>query len=406
MGVDSAATTAIEQHELIAKINKDSTTRPRRAVSKRKIVELVLDDDEDEEETYEPVKKRTRKTTLATKSKVTNVTDAPSTSTKKSSATKGRSISKQLLANVDDKDDEAPAKPAKRAKKKSASTTTGEERRLKRFRDKAPKAWQDLYDRAVTQRMFVLDRSQTAAAELPPVQVEAGFDPVVISPEHAPSATVVMAGTTGNIYTCVSVAGCEYTWLEVADRTCSVHITHVPTCTCPAYQKSQQPCKHVIYVLHQVLKAPANLVYQLAFVTTELIEIFQHAPPLPSVASGTLGSTMDGNRKPIEDDCPICCCELDAASEEIVYCRAACGNNLHKTCFDQWAGSKRSSGTTVTCPFCRTPWQAGDVSELAKYATVAVGGPKVNADGYVNIAQELGISGKRDYSSVSLACLL
>jgi len=179
----------------------------------------------------------------------------------------------------------------------------------------------------------------------------------------------------------------------------SVHITHVPTCTCLAYQKSRE-CKHVIYVLHQVLRAPANLVYQLAFVTSELIEIFQHAPPPPSAASGTGGAVMEGNRKPIEDDCPICCCELEADSEEIVYCRAACGNNLHKTCFDQWAASKRGSGSTVTCPFCRTPWQS-DVSELAKYATGATTGSKVNADGYVNIAQELGISGKRDYSSVS-----
>lgn len=82
---------------------------------------------------------------------------------------------------------------------------------------------------------------------------------------------------------------------------------------------------------------------------------------------------------------------------------SACGNNLHKTCFDQWAASKRGNGATVTCPFCRTPWQASDISELAKYVTgtASATGPKVNADGYVNIAQELGISGKRDYSSVS-----
>jgi len=42
-----------------------------------------------------------------------------------------------------------------------------------------------------------------------------------------------------------------------------------------------------------------------------------------------------------------------------------------------------------------------DISELAKYATASGSAPKVNADSYVNIAQELGISGKRDYSSVS-----
>jgi hypothetical protein len=52
----------------------------------------------------------------------------------------------------------------------------------------------------------------------------------------------------------------------------------------------------------------------------------------------------------------------------------------------------------VTCPFCRTPWQA-DVGDLAKYATTQGGKVQVNEEGYVNIANELGISGQRDYST-------
>lgn len=78
---------------------------------------------------------------------------------------------------------------------------------------------------------------------------------------------------------------------------------------------------------------------------------------------------------------------------------------MHTTCFSQWAASKRASGAVVTCPFCRTPWQAGeqDISAAAKDAVGAVGAgtAQVNADGYVNIAGALGISGKRDYSTVS-----
>jgi len=78
---------------------------------------------------------------------------------------------------------------------------------------------------------------------------------------------------------------------------------------------------------------------------------------------------------------------------------------MHTMCFSQWAASKRATGSVATCPFCRTPWQAGeqDMSVAAKDAVGAVvaGTAQVNADGYVNIAGALGISGKRDYSSVS-----
>jgi len=114
--------------------------------------------------------------------------------------TKKTSSKFKLNDDQDGEDEGAPVKPAKRAKKKSSTTVPGEEKRARRFREKAPQSWQELYDRATTQRMFVLDRTQTAAVDIPTPQVEAGFDPVVVPPEQAPSATVTMAGTTGNVY--------------------------------------------------------------------------------------------------------------------------------------------------------------------------------------------------------------
>lgn len=56
----------------------------------------------------------------------------------------------------------------------------------------------------------------------------------------------------------------------------------------------------------------------------------------------------DGNRKPIEGDCPICFMEFES-NEELVWCKAACGNNIHKACFEQWAAASRSSG--VRCVY-------------------------------------------------------
>jgi hypothetical protein len=243
-------------------------------------------------------------------------------------------------------DEEGDDSPKKKAKKDDG------EKRLRRWRKHAPSAYREVRERALTQRMFVLDRQRDAS------------DP------EAPSETILLAGTTGNIYT--------------------ITIDKVPSCDCPHARKGNQ-CKHIVYVLSRVLRAPAELEYQLAFISSELKDIFARAPPLPSETAENDGK--DGNRKPVEGECPICCNDFEPeSSETIVYCKAACGNNIHKDCFGQWAATK--TGQAVTCPFCRTPWQ-GDEDQLKQ---VAKNGRK-NADGYVNVASQLGLSGRRDYST-------
>lgn len=171
-------------------------------------------------------------------------------------------------------------------------------------------------------------------------------------------------------------------------------------------------------VLHNVLKAPEHLQYQLAFISSvsppypypspltphpqpphspgliipqELREIFSHAPTPPSSFSSPF---TPSNRKPISGDCPICFTEFAPTAEEIVWCRAACGNNIHKDCFEQWART-RARGVEVTCVYCRTPWQKGDEESVR----MVKGKGKVNEEGYVNVGGELGLSGERDYST-------
>lgn len=78
-------------------------------------------------------------------------------------------------------------------------------------------------------------------------------------------------------------------------------------------------------------------------------------------------------------------------SDEILWCKAACGNNIHKTCFDQWAKSKPGP---VKCVYCRTVWKEDEdaTKNIDKH------GAK-NREGYVNVARQLGLSGVRDHSS-------
>ena len=184
-----------------------------------------------------------------------------------------------------------------------------------------------------------------------------------------------LAGTTGNIYT--------------------VTIDKLPTCTCPDNSRKRMQCKHIIYVLVRVLKAPPNLQYQAAFLSSELEEIFANAP-VSKRAKVDSGEEQSGLRKPIEGDCPICVLEFEPEKEEITWCRQGCGNNIHTVCFKRWAASK--PGKPVTCVYCRTDWQE-DEGEIKKLVTT---GPR-NEDGYVNVASELGLSGARGMCSSSAA---
>lgn len=81
--------------------------------------------------------------------------------------------------------------------------------------------------------------------------------------------------------------------------------------------------------------------------------------------------------------------------EDLVWCKAACGQNIHRTCFQQWQRSK--SGQMTKCVYCRSEWkvEAGDLSGLKGKVKEGV----KNGEGYVNVAGELGMSGERDMSS-------
>lgn len=233
------------------------------------------------------------------------------------------------------------------------------EKRLRQFRPKAPQTFHPVYERALGQRFYVLGRSRCGTPECPEEFVE-------------------LTGSTGNIYV--------------------VHVAQQPSYTCPHSRQGNQ-CKHVLYVLARVLGARYDPVYQLALLSEELREIFAGAPPILGDEGGA-GGAEDPKRKPLDGDCPICFGELGAAdSDAIVFCRATCGNNIHRECFSMWAATKRQSPgarDNVTCPMCRSPWQ-GDDDMVKRIRNTGV----VGAEGYVNIANQLGISTMRDMSSYS-----
>jgi len=230
-----------------------------------------------------------------------------------------------------------------------------QEKRLRRWRNHPPKSYLEVRSRALTQRMFALDRRRDHDR----------------TADH-PVETIALAGTTGNLYTII--------------------IDKIPSCDCPHARKGNQ-CKHLAYVLSRVLRAPAHLEYQLAFTSAELKEIFARAPPLPCETVEEGKEDDECKRKPLEGECPICVCDFEPESgEAVVYCRTACGNNVHRACFEQWAATKKREGEAVTCPFCRALWQ-GEGKFVGGIPRTGL----VNEEGYVNVAAQLGLSGRRDY---------
>jgi len=187
---------------------------------------------------------------------------------------------------------------AKRVRKKPAEGEEPEEKRLRRHRAKPPGTYLERLSRVRTQRMFLIDRNRTLSGD--GSHEKEVFD---------------IAGTTGNIY--------------------QVTVTKIPDCTCPDAKKGNQ-CKHIIYVMVNILKARDDLAYQLALLSTELTEIFANAPATPQSNDGTSTATdTGGSRKTVEGDCPVCVMEFEAG-DDIIWCKAACGNNIHRGCFEQW----------------------------------------------------------------------
>jgi len=254
---------------------------------------------------------------------------------------------RKLVDLTQDDDDEVATTKSSGKKPKKEQV----EKRLKTFRAKAPQSFLQKLERAQTQRMVVIGRTRSGEGS----DLQEDIDVV---------------GTTGNIYT--------------------VTIGRLPSCTCPDHQKGNE-CKHKVYALSTVLRAPYELQYQRAFLTGEVQEILSGAPPIPD-ATGDAEEDNDGKRKPIEGECPICYMDYDPGNNELVWCKAACGNNMHKQCFEQWAASQR--GQEVRCVYCRTPWQMdkGDLDAIKR-------GGEESGDGYINVANQFGLNRARDYST-------
>jgi len=200
----------------------------------------------------------------------------------------------------------------------------------------------DRIDRALSQRLYLLERRDDA------------------STAESPSADFMVLGSTGNVYK-VQINGC-------------------PCCDCPDFVRRQSPCKHVLFVWLRVLRLDPEdpRIWQKRLRPVDIADVLQcrrattsgsgvHAPKdvkkrydqVMGIGSVELGVPSQSNRlrKALdEDECPICYEAMDENEESgglVTFC-SCCGSNLHKDCMARWQKASKKGD----CPFCREPFRA------------------------------------------------
>ncbi|OCF55713.1 hypothetical protein L486_06464 [Kwoniella mangroviensis CBS 10435] len=287
----------------------------------------------------------------------------------------------------------SPAK-AKEKKVKTEKVVDPKKARMARLREKCPKNIVDRYKRAISQRMFMIERERVGEGNFQYEQFK-------------------VLGSTGNVYT--------------------VNIGTIPRCDCPDNLKGNKPCKHIIFVFIKVLKVPddSSIWFQMSLTPEEVDHVFNTSPPTPNgsvtvnvkvhkaylhatgrggedeevvtgidkeIKDGSDGKKMDA----VGEDCPVCYEEMtqeDVDGKKLMYDETltGCGKPLHTECFQMWAMTARSKGNDVTCVWCRSPWPTEDGG--AGKGKGKASGPQYSSMGYLNMAAEAGMSRERDVST-------
>ncbi|PRP80563.1 hypothetical protein PROFUN_11876 [Planoprotostelium fungivorum] len=141
-----------------------------------------------------------------------------------------------------------------------------------------------------------------------------------------------------------------------------VHITIIPTCTCPDFEKGDV-CTHLLFVFIRVLKVPKddNVIAQRGFLDSEITEIFARAPPPPMAPSQRDLDAGDAQqpvlRVAIDQECPICFNYMSPV-EDLIWCETSCGCSTHTYCFNVFSNHHQNEGKEVNCPWCHRRWGA------------------------------------------------
>lgn len=271
-------------------------------------------------------------------------------------------------------DDSAPFRSAASASSRRPPTAKKskepKEKRPARYRSTCPKKLYDRIYRGSSQPLYLIQRDLTVSR-----------------------GTFTVLGSTGNVY--------------------EVIIDSIPSCTCPDFQRKQDLCKHLLFVLLKVVGLDQSnpLVFQKGLLQSEvreILELAQHRQvggiPLANAFVRQRFNEVRGNddgdvkesdtsntRRQLDTDseCPICF-ELMSQSTPLTYCRSGCGINFHRDCVRRWCAASKRPGSTPRCPHCRSVWETSSENGDGK---------TTSSEGYINLGALQGQSPHRDTST-------
>ncbi|XP_066544623.1 E3 ubiquitin-protein ligase ZSWIM2 [Amia ocellicauda] len=190
---------------------------------------------------------------------------------------------------------------------------------------------------------------------------------------------------------------------EGESKSFKVYLGDPHTCTCPAFLKEKDLCRHICWVLLRKFRLPRDHEYcfQLGLVERQITYILQGQhrvqTPRPTDSSSELKQhtgVEDGcvRQKEIdaEDVCPICQEELLKKRLPVSYCRYGCGNSVHISCMKIWADhqTRSETDTMVKCPLCREDFSSMKflLEQVKNAATLVTAAERQRLDRHLGIA--------------------
>ncbi|OLN95680.1 hypothetical protein CCHL11_04889 [Colletotrichum chlorophyti] len=148
--------------------------------------------------------------------------------------------------------------------------------------------------------------------------------------------------------------------LRGSTETYGVTIATQTSCDCTSFRfRPGSNCKHIIYVLTHVLRAPAELLPQRTLFAEELSKLIDNAPKVRFTPAEVSSNPALSNGVPKPKDgksCPVCYKDL---GEQQAVCCAKCGHSAHSSCFAVY--SVQLAGWGLNCPVCQNDWAAAAV---------------------------------------------
>lgn len=170
-----------------------------------------------------------------------------------------------------------------------------------------------------------------------------------------------LCGTTGNVYT--------------------VTINNNPVCTCPDHEQRHNRCKHIFFILIQVMKVKKENEDKLEYSDDELQNMFANMPKhmmdiqtgvkadsslLSKYSNLKVKTNADGSIKrqniTSETRCPVCLDLLKDTTDPTSHCKYGCGTVVHNECARIYNEHRKNTGYSAICFVCQRKWNQVDES--------------------------------------------